>query len=579
MTEKGRAYFFAAMILLLWQAPGMCQQLAFPTAEGGGRFAKGGRGGAVYAVTNLNDAGAGSLRDAISAPDRTIVFHVSGVIHLTSTLKIIQNNITIAGQTAPGDGICVTGYTVSIQASDIIIRHIRCRLGDGTLDVDDAMHSFSGNYQNIMVDHCSLSWSVDETGTFYDITNFTLQWCILSESLYHSVHNKGDHGYGGIWGGTNSTFHHNLLAHHTSRNPRFCGSRYTGRPDLEVVDFRNNVIYNWGNINSVYGGEEGNYNMVNNYYKPGPATPGSLTTSSTSNKRNRILNYTSYYAATDAAIYPDTVWGGKFYIDGNVVEGYSDVTADNWTKGVQKDSYARATQLIAAARQSAPFDTPPVTTQTATDAYQSVLTGVGAVLPKRDTIDRRIVYETKTGIATYEGSTYATITATGISHPSGIIDTPSDVHGLPVYNSTYAPPDTDGDGMPDVWESQHGLNPANANDGNTVGADGYTNLEVYLNSIVADTGLASPVTAIADHDNSIYVAPNPVGDMLTIHHPVRMNEITFTLYDMRGSAVYQFSTDAFSDKTVKDISGIARGVYVLESAYQNTFVRLRVVKQ
>ena len=390
------------------------QQLAFPGAEGGGRFAVGGRGGSVYEVTNLNDSGAGSLRDAVSQPNRTIVFRVSGVINLSSTLNITKNNITIAGQTAPGDGIVISGYTVTIKASDIIIRHIRCRLGDANAVENDAMNSTSGNYQNIIIDHCSLSWSVDETGTFYGIKNFTLQWCILSESLYNSVHNKGKHGYGGIWGGENVTFHHNLLAHHTSRNPRFGGSRYTGQPDKEVVDFRNNVIYNWGNGNSVYGGEGGNYNMVNNYYKAGPATPGNLTASSASNKRNRILNYTSYYYATDSAIYPDTLFGGKFYIDGNYVHGYPDVTADNWTKGVQKDSYYRAAQLIAAARQNAPFNTAPVTTQTAEEAYLAVLANVGATLPKRDAIDKRIINEVKTGTATYEGATYATENSTGI---------------------------------------------------------------------------------------------------------------------------------------------------------------------
>jgi pectin methylesterase-like acyl-CoA thioesterase len=466
------------------------QQLAFPGAEGGGRFATGGRGGTVYEVTNLNDTGAGSLRDGISQPNRTIIFRVSGVIHLASKLSITKNNITIAGQTAPGDGICLTGYTVNIRASNIIIRHIRCRLSDVNDVEDDAMNSFSGDYQNIIIDHCSLGWSVDETGTFYGIKNFTLQWCLLAESLYHSVHDKGNHGYGGIWGGENASFHHNLLAHHTSRNPRFCGSRFSGRPDLEIVDFRNNVLYNWGNGNSAYGGEGGHYNMVNNYYKPGPATPGNTTTSGTSNKRNRILNYTSYYAGTDAAIYPDTVWGGKFYIDGNYVAGYPDVTADNWTKGVQKDSYAKAATLMAAARQSSPFAVAPVTTQTAEEAYTSVLQHVGATLPHRDAIDERIISEVSTGTATYEGSTYAAINGTGISHPSGIIDTQADAGGLPVYTTVTPPVDTDHDGMPDAWETSHSLNPANANDGPLPGTEGYTNLENYLNAIASsETGI------------------------------------------------------------------------------------------
>jgi pectin methylesterase-like acyl-CoA thioesterase len=460
------------------------QQLAFPGAQGGGRFAIGGRTGTVYEVTNLNDSGAGSLRDAVSQANRTVIFKVSGTIHLGSRLTISKNNITIAGQTAPGDGICVTGNTFNIKASDIIVRYIRCRLTDLNDIEDDAMNSFSGNYQNIIIDHCSLSWSVDETGTFYDIKNFTLQWCLLSESLYHSVHNKGDHGYAGIWGGTNASFHHNLIAHHTSRNPRFGGSRYSGRPDLEVVDFRNNVLYNWGNINSVYGGEGGNYNMVNNYYKPGPATPGSLTTSSANNKRNRILNYTSFYYATDAYVYPDTLFGGKFYIDGNYVEGYPDVTADNWTNGVQRDGFKRAAALMQAARQTSPFVVPPIRPETAQVAYASVLDSVGAILPRRDAIDQRIVRETRTGTATYEGATYATVTGTGISHPSGIIDTQSDAGGLPTYNSTTAPTDTDHDGIPDAWELANSLDQNNSADGNIVAANGFTNLENYLNSIV-----------------------------------------------------------------------------------------------
>jgi pectin methylesterase-like acyl-CoA thioesterase len=486
------------LLLTLVSTALLSQQLAFPGAEGGGRFALGGRGGTVYEVTNLNDNGPGSLRDAISAPNRTVVFRVSGIIHLASRLSIKQSNITIAGQTAPGDGIMITGNTVNVSASNIIIRYIRCRLADATDIVDDAMNSFSSDinfpYHDNIIDHCSLGWSVDETGSFYGNKNFTLQWCLLTESLYNSVHNKGVHGYGGIWGGYNATFHHNLLAHHSSRNPRFCGSRYTGHPDMEVVDFRNNVLYNWGNINSAYGGEGGNYNMVNNYYKPGPATAGNLTTSSSSNKRNRILNYTSYYYSTDAAVYPDTLFGGKFYIDGNVVEGYPDVSADNWTLGVQKDGYYKADSLIQAARQANAFTTDPVTTQPATDAYQSVLQSVGAILPHRDALDNRVVNEAHNGTASYEGATYGAINSTGISHPSGIIDTQDDVGGFPTYSSATAPIDSDHDGMPDSWETANGLNPNDASDANGIATNGYTNLENYLNSISSSGAVNSTPT-------------------------------------------------------------------------------------
>jgi pectinesterase len=457
------------------------RQIAFPGAEGFGRFSQGGRGGSVYQVTNLNDAGPGSLRDAVSQPNRTIVFRISGTIVLQSTLKIVNDNLTIAGQTAPGGGICVSGFTVTIAANNIIIRYMRFRLGDLTDDIDDACNAFKSSNHDIILDHCSMSWSVDETGTFYDVQQFTLQWSILSESLYHSVDPKGNHGYAGIWGGQGTTFHHNLLADHSSRNPRFSGSRYLGPTISGTVDMRNNVIYNWGNINSSYGGEGGLQNMINNYYKPGPATPGSLTVSSINNKRNRILNYTSFYFASDAFVYPDTLFGGKFFIDGNFVEGFPDVSADNWTLGVQPDDYPKADSLIAAARQTVPFPYAPVNTQSATDAYVSVLNNAGAILPFRDTVDRRILREARTGTADFEGAGYAGVNAPGITHPSGIIDSQDEVGGWPSLVTTAALPDSDQDGMPDYWELRRGLNPLDPTDRNSVNVNGYTNLENYLN--------------------------------------------------------------------------------------------------
>ena len=477
----------------------VAQTLAFPGAEGFGRFTTGGRGGIVYYVTDTTDNATkptvGSLRYGITklTGARTILFKVSGTIDLKAALVISNGDITIAGQSAPGDGICLKGYTFRINASNVIVRYIRSRLGDVNSYIDDAMDA-NGTYpvvsfKNIIVDHCSMSWSIDETGTFYDIKNFTLQWCILSESLYTSVDPKGDHGYGGIWGGQGSSFHHNLLAHHSSRNPRFCGSRYTGDSLNEIVDMRNNVIYNWGNINSSYGGEGGNYNMINNYYKAGPATRGSHTVSSNSNLRNRICNYTSYFCTKDAFIYPDTVYGGKFYLDGNYVDGYPDVTSDNWTKGMQPDSYWNVKALMARNKLAAPLSVAPITTQSAPDAYLSVLENAGANLPKRDTVDRRIIKETRTGTATFEGAGYAKITSVGVSHPSGIIDSQNDVGAWPLLNSTTPPTDTDGDGMPDNWELLHGLNPKSASDRNNLDTTGYTMLEIYLNSIGSENTL------------------------------------------------------------------------------------------
>ncbi|MBC9930569.1 T9SS type A sorting domain-containing protein [Chitinophaga qingshengii] len=464
--------------------------LAFPGAEGGGRFAKGGRGGSVYYVTNLNNTGAGSFRDAVSQPNRTIMFKVSGTINLLSTLVVARDNITIAGQTAPGDGICLANYGLAIRANHVIIRYIRSRPGDiilnpaDTAKAVDAMYNNFGSpvtnpYSNIIVDHCSLSWSTDEAGSFYAISDFTLQWSVLSESLYKSKHVKTTpHGYGGIWGGQQASFHHNLLASHSNRNPRFSGSANTGQPEREYVDFRNNVVYNW--VGATYGGAGGHHNMVNNYYKPGPATTGSASCA-TSNRRHRILLYTTFSVSVGG----DTIPGGKFYIKGNYVPGYpcitetTDTSSNNWTYGVHPDSQPGAAAALAAARVDTPFPYAPVVTQTAVDAYTSVTANAGATLPRRDTVDRRIIRETRTGTATFEDTSYQ---ASGMGHPSGIIDSQNTVGGWPAFTSTTYPDDTDNDGLPDWWEKMNGGDSTGIN-ANSVDGDGYTMLEKYLNAI------------------------------------------------------------------------------------------------
>ena len=466
------------------------RQIAFPGAEGAGRFAKGGRGGSVYYVTNLNNSGTGSLRDAVSQPNRTIMFKVSGTIYLLSPVVILQDNITIAGQTAPGDGICLANYGMGIRANNVIIRYIRSRPGDiiinpgDTAKAVDAMYNNFGNpvtkpFSNIIVDHCSMSWSTDEAGSFYAISNFTLQWCMLSESLYQSIHVKETpHGYGGIWGGQQSSFHHNLLASHSNRNPRFSGSANTGQPELEYVDFRNNVVYNW--VGSTYGGAGGHQNMVNNYYKPGPATTGE-TSCATSNRRHRILSYTTYSVSLGG----DTIPGGKFYIKGNYVPGYpcvdepNDSSDNNWVNGVHPDNLPGAAEALAAARVNTPFAYSPVTTQTAPDAYIAVTSGAGAILPRRDTVDRRIARETLTGTATYEDSSYQ---ASGMGHPSGIINSQNTVGGWPTLTSTAYPDDTDNDGLPNWWELMTG-NDSTSTAANATGSNGFTILENYLNGI------------------------------------------------------------------------------------------------
>ena len=438
------------------------QPLAFPGAEGGGRFTTGGRGGKVLFVDNLNDKGNGSLRKAIEAEGpRTILFRVSGNIELAKPIYIKNGDVTIAGQSAPGDGICLVNYGIEIEADNVIIRFIRVRPGDASGEELDAISGIRN--KDIIIDHCSFSWGTDEAASFYENTNFTRQWCIASESLNQSVHSKGNHGYGGIWGGNNATFHHNLISDHTSRNPRFHGSRYNNRPDLEQVDFRNNVIYNWGN-NSVYGGEEGNYNMVNNYFRPGPATA--------KNVRYRILDLTQSFF--DPKRNPDTLRAGKFYIAGNVMHGNPEVSRDNWNKGVQGkgvDNQAKAFSML-----DKPIPYAEVKTEPAEEAFISVLRHAGASL-KRDATDLRIAEEARTGVETF-GASYN-------GGKKGIIDAPSDVGGWPELKQTAPLPDADQDGIPDAWERARGLDPDNPDDGNASTLDSlYTNLEVYLNDLV-----------------------------------------------------------------------------------------------
>ncbi len=439
--------------------------LAFPGAEGFGRFATGGRGGDVYIVTNLNDSGAGSLRDAVTnrvvTTPRTVVFAVSGTIYLQSTLRITKGNLTIAGQTAPGDGICLAYRPLDISNStNVIIRFLRVRLGDVAGVENDAFSSRYGS--NLIIDHCSFSWSVDETSSTYDNTDLTLQWCFITESLRDSVHSKGPHGYGGIWGGLGATYHHNLIAHHDSRNPRFNGARTHGTDD-ELVDMRNNVIYNWKG-NSTYGGEPtdtglpARHNMVNNTYKNGPAT-------GTGSIRYRILEPSRNTESTGATL-------SLFHVSGNWTTASSTVTANNWNGGVQVIPSSEFPSI----RADTPFAVPAVTTQTAQESYPLVLAYAGCRRPNRDPIDTRIAGEVASGTVTYYGSK---------NNYPGIIDSQADVGGWPALASAPAPADTDADGMPDTWENARGLNPADPSDRNLADSAGYTNLELYLNELAA----------------------------------------------------------------------------------------------
>jgi hypothetical protein len=428
------------------------QTLAFPGADGFGKFASGGRGGRVIEVTNLNDDGFGSLRAALKEKGaRTIVFKVSGTIALKSELKVTNGDFTIAGQTAPGDGICLKDNKLQVEAANVIIRYIRFRLGDETRQETDSFGANNSN--NLIFDHCSMSWSIDEVGSFYTNKDFTLQWCILSESLHHSYHKKGEHGYGGIWGGLRATFHHNLFAHNSSRNPRFQGARKTGNPNDELADFRNNVIFNWG-FNSAYAGEMGRYNMVANYYKAGPA----------SIHKNRIID----------------PWDDKarWFIKDNYVEGYPEVSADNWAGGVQGDKWVKESRV------DTPFTYVIDKTDMPQDAYKKIILDCGATLPVRDIVDTRIIEELKTGKPTYEGKYYRLqYPKIDSSMKCGIIDSQTEVGGWPELKSAVPPIDTDHDGIPDEWEKLHGLNPDDASDGGKITSNGYSNLENYLNEL------------------------------------------------------------------------------------------------
>ncbi|WP_346860720.1 pectate lyase [uncultured Draconibacterium sp.] len=452
-----------SLISILFLSNSWAQQLAFPTAEGYGKYTIGGRGGEVFEVTNLNDSGEGSLRAAVDASGpRTVVFQVSGNIELESPITIRNPYITIAGQTAPGDGICLKNHPLNIDADQVIVRYIRVRPGDVSGNDYDAI---SSRYtKHVILDHLSASWSIDECVSVYHCDSITIQWCLIAESLYGSNHIKGHHGFGGIWGSNYGTYHHNLLADHSSRNPRMAsGSGYT--------DYRNNVIYNWG-YQSCYGGEAfqtGNdkfnfsrFNVVANYYKPGPATrPGEVA--------HRIAN-PGYRNETNDF--------GKWYIADNLVEGNDQVSLNNWDGGIQtKVSFEKI-------KMDEPWPSMTINQQKAKEAYQIVLENAGAVLPKRDAIDSRIIHDARNGTATFEGSTYKKEQEVAdASKICGIIDSQNDVGGWPVLKSLPAPLDTDHDGMPDVWEKKNELNPNDASDRNKIAENGYTMLEIYLNDI------------------------------------------------------------------------------------------------
>ena len=487
---------------------------AFPGAEGFGRYTTGGRGGKVIHVTNLNDSGTGSLRWALSqSGTKTIVFDVSGYIDLKSQLNV-SSNTTIAGQTAPGDGITLRYYTLYFGKSDnVIVRFIRSRRSQ-VKDVNDGADATWGrNRKNIILDHCSFSWSIDEVASFYDNKDFTMQWCNITEALANAGHGKGAHSYGGIWGGKNASFHHNFIAHVQNRAPRFNGARYNwGGYDktlyensiqAERVDFRNCVMYNWGSGNGCYGGPGGGYvNMVNNYYKAGPGT----------GNKDRVTQV-SVSDASNGGDNPFPGYASRYYINGNYVTAASNPENYDW-KGVIYDSglfdingekyiadanhyygddqtYVKNTNGVDCIRLKLdkPIESGEVTTHKAETAFGKVLKYCGASLV-RDECDLRYAEEAENGTTTFMGA---------IIKRAGILDVINDPEGTenpqtasyPTLREEKRPADfdTDSDGIPDAWETANGLNPSDANDGKayTIDSKGYyTNLEVYLNSLVED---------------------------------------------------------------------------------------------
>ncbi len=535
------------------------QAPAFPGAEGFGRYVKGGRQAdfEIRHVTNLNDSGEGSFRNAVKSgtPNKgvIVVFDVSGYIDLKSDVKI-GSYVTILGQTAPGDGITLRYYTV--QPGDRnIIRFLRVRRSQ-VKDVNDgADASWKRQGVDIMIDHCSFSWSIDEIASFYDNKNFTMQWCTISEGLCNPGHSKGAHSYGGIWGGKNASFHHNFIAHVQNRAPRFNGARYgytgydkslyTSTVDGERVDFRNCVMYNWG-TGGCYGGPGGGYiNMVNNYYKAGPGT---------SNK-TRVTQVTVATSGNADSKHPE-LYGlsSRYFIDGNYVEAASEPENYDW-KGVvydgglstingeryipdaghqygEKVEYVKNNKDIdcVALKLTEPSTSGEVTTHDAQEAYAAVLDHVGASL-YRDGVDARNVEECRTGTVTYLGDAPLP-GATAKSNTKGILDYINDPEGeenpktasFPVLKEETRPADfdTDNDGIPDEWELNYGLDPNDPNDAKAYTLDPrgwYPNIEVYANSLVEHIVKAQNAGAIDPIDEYFPVLQGAGIDNITIDRP------------------------------------------------------------
>ena len=522
---------------------------AFPGAEGHGRYVTGGRGGKIVHVTNLNNSGTGSLRAAVSGNDKKIiVFDVSGIIALSAEL-IIGDNTTIAGQTAPNPGITVRYFTMR-PGNNNIIRFIRFRRGEEKNVNDGADATWQRNKSNIIFDHCSFSWSIDEIASFYDNRSFTMQWCTLGEALANPGHTKGEHSYGGIWGGKGASFHHNFLCHMQNRAPRFCGARYAwegydktkyANPiQAEIVDFRNCVMYNWGNGNGCYGGTGGGQiNIVNNYYKAGPGTANKtrVTQVSVANSSNAedspYMGYASRYYINGnyvaAAKVPQNYdWKGVIFDSGlTTIDGEQCIPDDKHLYGDNVTYYKNsAGKDFVRVKMDSPVEKGMVTTHSAEAAYEKVLSYCGASL-YRDNVDARYMEEAANGTTTYIGSATKTGDGKTVVHRAGIIDYVKDQGEYVLETgSREAGFDSDNDGMADAWETANGLNPNDASDAKTYTLDSkgwYTNLEVYCNALVEDIMQAGNADATESVDEYYpdCVKPEATGIQSAIQSQVR----------------------------------------------------------
>ena len=457
---------------------------AFPSAEGFGKYASGGRGGRVVEVTNLNDTGEGSLRWALTEAgreDATIVFRVSGIIDIgpnpqrkgENSIRAKLKNVTIAGQTAPGEGILLRGGKLNLGGSEnVIIRNIRSRLGTKGDPTKSKKENFIEggaigieNASNIIIDHCCFGWSGEENMTMYDNHYTTVQWCIVHEGLHDAGHKKGVRGYGAQWGGSPATFHHNLLISNDSRSPRINGATNPKVDKNVFLEYQNNVNFNWGRRNSCYGGEneagEGSShecNFVGNYYKPGPAHA----------EDNVFIELSA--ARKGKALTGPSLW----YMAGNVMEGTK--AKDNWQLVSNKTGFGISAMKVGKPLTKPEYETYLTPAEPAKAAYKQVLQRAGTV--RRDAVERRLVEDVRSGQPRYSGQT---------AHRQGIIDSPADADGWPQYAAAQAVADRDHDGMDDTWELAHQLNPDDAADRNRVlTKEGYTALEVYLNSLMGE---------------------------------------------------------------------------------------------